>query len=246
MRLVTIPFSHFCEKARWALERAGLAFVEDASLPMLHWRASFGAGGGRTVPVLVTDDAGVLADSTDILRYADARGADLSTSDAAIAALEDRFDVELGPHSRRLAYFHLLPDGAALLRSVAAAVPPWQSAVVRVSFPFARAAMKRSMRITHDSAKRSRAKVEKLFSEVDDLLRDHAFIAGDRFTAADLTFAALAAPLLYPEEQPHTLRVSELPPGLVDVQRQLSSTRAGAHALRVYREERRAVRGRVA
>jgi len=25
-RLLTIPISHFCEKARWALERAGLVF----------------------------------------------------------------------------------------------------------------------------------------------------------------------------------------------------------------------------
>ena len=28
-RLLTIPISHFCEKARWALERAGLAYREE-------------------------------------------------------------------------------------------------------------------------------------------------------------------------------------------------------------------------
>ena len=27
-RLVTIPISHFCEKARWALDRAGVDYVE--------------------------------------------------------------------------------------------------------------------------------------------------------------------------------------------------------------------------
>lgn len=244
MRLVTIPFSHFCEKARWALERAGLSFVEDASLPLLHWRASYGAGGGRTVPVLVTDDDDVIPDSTDILRFADARGARLDTDNADVAALEERFDVELGPHTRRLAYYHLLPNGRALLRAVSAAVPSWQNAVVRFSFPVARTLMKRGMRIDADTAKRSRDKIDKVFAHVDDLLRFRPFIAGDAFTAADLTFAALSAPILYPAEQPHSLSVSELPPGLAEVQRALSSTKAGQHALRLYREQRRVVASR--
>ncbi len=28
-RLLTIPISHYCEKARWALDRAGLDYVEE-------------------------------------------------------------------------------------------------------------------------------------------------------------------------------------------------------------------------
>ena len=34
--LVTIPISHFCEKARWALDRAGVAYEEQRHLPALH------------------------------------------------------------------------------------------------------------------------------------------------------------------------------------------------------------------
>ena len=37
-RLLTIPISHYCEKARWALERAGLAYREER-----HVRASTGS-----------------------------------------------------------------------------------------------------------------------------------------------------------------------------------------------------------
>ena len=29
LRLITIPISHYCEKARWALDRAALAFREE-------------------------------------------------------------------------------------------------------------------------------------------------------------------------------------------------------------------------
>ena len=73
-RLITIPFSHFCEKARWALDRADLAYVEDGHLPLFHAPSARRAGGRTSVPVLVTD-AGPVIDSTDILRWADARGA---------------------------------------------------------------------------------------------------------------------------------------------------------------------------
>ena len=70
-RLVTIPISHFCEKARWALDRAGLAYVEEAHVQGLHQLAARRAGGGPSVPVLVTDE-GVFAQSEWIIRYADA------------------------------------------------------------------------------------------------------------------------------------------------------------------------------
>ncbi|MCW3023116.1 MAG: Glutathione S-transferase family protein, partial [Conexibacter sp.] len=33
--LVTIPISHYCEKARWALDRAGVAYEERRHLPAL-------------------------------------------------------------------------------------------------------------------------------------------------------------------------------------------------------------------
>ena len=69
-KLITIAFSHYCEKARWALERAGVAFDEDIHLPGFHYRAVKRAGGEKTVPVLVADGVTV-RDSTDIVAWAD-------------------------------------------------------------------------------------------------------------------------------------------------------------------------------
>ena len=60
-RLLTIPISHFCEKARWALDRAGIEYVEQPHVQLVHIFAARLAGGGRTVPVLVTDQGDVLA-----------------------------------------------------------------------------------------------------------------------------------------------------------------------------------------
>ena len=71
-RLITIPISHYCEKARWALELAEIEYVESAHLQLLHYWPAWRAGGGRTVPVLVTRDE-VLTESRDILLWANQR-----------------------------------------------------------------------------------------------------------------------------------------------------------------------------
>ena len=39
MQLVTIGFSHYCEKARWALDRYGLTYDEERTLPGMHLKA---------------------------------------------------------------------------------------------------------------------------------------------------------------------------------------------------------------
>src|SRR5262245_10770617 len=71
-KLITIPFSHYCEKARWALDRVGVAYKEHGHLPMFHYVESWWTGQNRTVPVLV-DGETVVKDSTDIIAWADAK-----------------------------------------------------------------------------------------------------------------------------------------------------------------------------
>ena len=266
LRLITIPWSHYCEKARWALDRAGVPYREDAYLPLAHALPALRAGGRRSVPVLVSQ-AGVLRDSTDILRYADGfvppeRALFFREPDAAraeVEALEERFDLDLGPATRRVAYFHLLPDeeGAfalmgGSLRSLegAGAAPPWWfgRGTFRAYYPVARAVMKRVMRIDAASAERSRGKLRAVFDAVNERLRDgRPFLTGDRFSAADLTFAALAAPLLAPEHHPVPLPPpGKLPSDLRALVESLRGEPAGVFAVRMYREQRHAKPGRSA
>ena len=49
-RLLTIPISHFCEKARWALERAGVDYEEQAHLQLVHRLERDPCFGGRARP----------------------------------------------------------------------------------------------------------------------------------------------------------------------------------------------------
>ena len=70
LRLITIPISHYCEKARWALDRAGIAYREERHVQGVHRLVSRRAGGSGTVPVLGTRDE-VLGQSAQILDWVD-------------------------------------------------------------------------------------------------------------------------------------------------------------------------------
>jgi glutathione S-transferase len=245
-RLITIPFSHYCEKARWALDRRGIAFVEEAHLPMMHARHTRKLG-GRSTPLLVLDGPAprTLTDSTDILRFADEAGprGDLlfPPGDEQTVALEARFDDGLGPHARRLGYFELLRDDRALRALVMRAAVPTPEKVIGVpALPLFKFLLRRGLNITPESAARSEKRVREAFDIVEAQLADgRRFLTGDRFTAADLTFASLAAPVLVPRGyQKFLLPYDEVPAAFRARIEEWRATKAGAFAMRVYDTER--------
>jgi glutathione S-transferase len=134
--LITIPLSHYCEKARWALDRVALPYREEPHAPLLHRLATKRNERG-TVPVLVHGSSR-FSDSTDILKHADAVcGGDLLYPRDAelrreVDALEKRFDKELGPHTRRWAYAQALPQTKSIRSLWGRGVPPLEASVVSV------------------------------------------------------------------------------------------------------------------
>jgi glutathione S-transferase len=247
--LVTIPFSHFCEKARWALDYARAPYDEEGHVPGLHRRAVARAcGKPGSVPVLVLDGEGVLDDSGLIVRWADAR----ATSDRKLLpsggrerdealALEHHLDVDFAPHVRRFVYFHLLPDRARTLVLFAIAAPRGELTLVRLFFPLLRRFMRSMMHIDEEHAAKSRERLRVIFDEIDARLTDgRPYLMGDHFGAVDIAFASFAAPLLHPPEHPlQRVETDLLPPALLAEMRELRERPAGAFALWMYRERRR-------
>jgi glutathione S-transferase len=246
--LVTIPFSHFCEKARWALDHARIAYREEGHLPGFHrFAVRRACGKAGSVPVLVLEGERALDDSPLILRWADGRApgdrklfpSDVAAREEALA-LERRLDVEFAPHVRRFAYFHLLPDRTATLELMRIATPPLEHAAARAGLPLLRRLLRRVMRIDAEHTLRSRDKIRTVFDEVSRRLSDgRPYLMGDRFGAVDIAFAAFTSPLFAPPEHPVRGRTQapRAQPLLTEVAA-LREMPAGLFALRMYRDHR--------
>ena len=244
--LITIPISHYCEKARWALDRAGVSYREHAHLQLIHWVAVRRAGGGRTAPVLVCGDR-VLADSADIVDEADAHAPpnrrlypDDPNAAEEVRALERDFDANLGPDGRRWMYNGLRGRRDLAVAYGCTGVPPWERRTLLMAYPMLIWVIDRYLGITPAAAAQSETRVRATFHTVAERLSGgRPYLCGERFTAADLTFAALAASVLMPPEYGVPLpQPEELPSATAATVRELREHPAGAHALAMFRDER--------
>lgn len=244
--LVTIPISHYCEKARWALDRAGLDYTEKRHIQLVHRVAVKRAGGATTAPVLRTAE-GVYGESRAILSYADEhvpaaqRLYPTEQPDRSeVLALEQRFDTVLGPEGRLWLYHEVFKDAKRFTPWNLTGVPGWERRV----FPFVLAPatmiIRRHFGISDRTAKEAAEHVDEEFDAVGERLSDgRLYLVGDRFSAADLAFAALAAPVVAPPTYGTPLpQPEDMPEEMAEAVLRWRSHPAGAFALRLFREER--------
>jgi glutathione S-transferase len=248
--LLTIPISHYGERARWALDRSTVAYDERHHIQGFSWVAALRAGRRKMLPVLVTESE-VVTDSERIVRWADEHGAALfprNTAEAEeVVTLSRRFADVFGVETRRVAYDSLFAAGDRLLSYNEGRAPTLQAATVRRAFWLARMFAVEYLGVRPDDVERAVGTVDRILDEVGERLRDgRRYLVGDAFSAADLTFAAMAAPCVLPDRYGVTL------PTLDELQSparaRVASWRAhpsGQFALRLY-EERPAPRGRFA
>jgi glutathione S-transferase len=249
LRLITIPISHYCEKARWALERAQLEYREERHVQVIHRFAARRAGGGLTVPVLVTPE-GTLGESMEILEWVDTRlepQARLFPEDASerreVDELCRRLDERLGPSGRRLMYVHMLQQRELLLRVNNQGVPAWEDRALRWGWPLAVAVVGRVLDIRPGIELHDEAVVWRELDFVAELLTDgRPYLCGERFGAADLTFAALSAAVVVSPRYGVALpQPEELPAKTAALVRRAREHPAGRFALELIDRHRPAV-----
>lgn len=246
-RLITIPVSHYCEKARWALEYAGIPYAEERHLQIFHLLPAFRAGRGDSVPVLVTAD-GVYDDSTKIVEWADLHAPTekkLYPLDARARrealAIEDELDEGFGVVGRLWMYTHLLhlPQVLAKYAKIHG-VPAHESYLMPMIYPVVKRLVSRFIGMRPSSREYTQGEIDRTFDGIASRLSDgRPFLTGDRFTVADLTFAALAAPALIPPQYGVELpALSELPSEMLKQVTAWRKHRAGEFALGLYRNFR--------
>jgi len=243
-RLITIGLSHYCEKARWALDWARVEYREEVHAPVAHLRATRKVG-GNSVPIFASPSS-VLCDSSDIVLHADALAPpdrkllpDDKDARGRVLAFEDELDETLGIDARILVYWYNLHEIASA-RAMAGRMFRIKSTLARsLVAPLFRGLIFRKYGVNARSAALAEARVRRTFATVGDTLADRPFLFGSRFGLGDLTFAALSSILLLPEEHPFMRTGRKDPsPAFIRLATELRGTRAGEHALRMYREHR--------
>jgi glutathione S-transferase len=250
--LITLAFSHYNEKARWALQRYAVPFHEERHMPFVCSLAVAIATRGRggkadrtsskySTPVLITDDGHLLTDSTDILKFA-ARDDAAFFSDGEISERVDHYGDRLGPYTRLLAYWHVVRHPGMIANLAEANVGRREAWAFRRLTPLLQSRLEQALNLTQAGHDRALARVREEMNQAAATLKDSDYLCGDRFTAADLTFAALLSPLLcLPPESGHGAVLPDIDDFDEEARELLEEIRAhpaGQFATRMYAEER--------
>ena len=140
------PFSHFCEKARWALDYKGVAYRTVNYLPVFHFIPVRTIAPKSSVPVL-RDGKAVVQGSGQIIDYLDGKYPESPLTprdpEAAKQALEwERYcDEEIGVMARRWFYYHALADRRVALGFLLQGAPRYKRALFALAFPLVRLVM---------------------------------------------------------------------------------------------------------
>ena len=201
--LYQFQFSHYCEKARWALDYKGIPYTQRNLLPGLHTMVTRKLAPRSSLPILA-DNGTVVQDSTAIITFLEREFPDcpLTPQDLreAKAALEweEYLDEEIGVPLRLWFYYHTLPDRERALRFLLDRAPWYGRPVFAVMFPRVRTAMAKLMNIHAESARQSEERLLAALERLDGALKERRFLIGDRFSRADLTACALLSPFCAP------------------------------------------------
>lgn len=263
--LVTIPYSHYVEIARWSLEASREPFWE-LKIPcgphMLFvppWRCLFRGGlsssgsvpGGSStdhvpvfrramgVPALCTREGTCVSESWQVLERAG-----FAVEDAFKKVLDD----ELGPDVRLL-FYHYVFQVDGLYRRVQAC-SSWSPAMMLFDLMEAVVGTSELQKAlgSNDMARvdKAEADMRAMFAKVSQTLEGAPYLgagSGAReFGGADLAFSALVGLLVcapqYSAGVVPVPRLEEWPERFQRLSRDLASCRAGCHALKCYARHR--------
>ncbi|MEO0617364.1 MAG: glutathione S-transferase family protein [Pseudomonadota bacterium] len=208
--LNVFTISHYCEKARWAFDYLGVPYRAQVLAPGAHLQRARESGLRRgALPFLLTE-SGPVQGSAAVVTWAErAAGTDapaLSTNATrdTIAGIETRLDEVVGVHTRRHFYSEAVLTQPKAVRSIFMMGQPFvQRAKLFAGWGTICKLMARGMDLGPTQREDSRDRLEREFDWLDGLLADgRPYLAGDRFSRADIAAASLLAPAVRPPDHP--------------------------------------------
>ena len=217
--LYVFAISHYCEKARWALDYRGIEYDLRSLAPGEHGQIARKLGAPKSfVPYLETSNT-LIQGSGDIINWAEAMpgvaGPRLTPDQDISAALEieARADAIAGVHVRRYFYSEALVEHPATVRSFFIRDLTWSKKIlITAAWGKIRGLMIDRMDLGRSQGSESEKIVDAELDWLDELLADgREHLVGDRFSRADLAVASLLSPVVLPPEHP-TYSGIQMPP----------------------------------
>ena len=212
-------YSHYNEKARWALAHKKIAHSRVTYLPGPHMPKLKRLSGQTQTPVLLWNDE-VVAGSANILARLEAsgHGSPLLPEEAAARQraldLQADFDEHLGPATRTALFSVLVGEGGYLTRMFAKDSSWIGRGLYRATFPLARPLIAKGNGTTDpNNVERAFATTATYLQQIAAQTEDTGYLVGDTFSIADLTAASLLAPLAT-LDHPDMKRPQPVPPAL--------------------------------
>jgi glutathione S-transferase len=218
--LYIFAISHYCEKARWALDHFGIDYQSRYVFPGSNRAIAKKLGGSSgSLPFLQTSGE-LIAGSAAIIDWGEAncgyKTNSLKGEDAqAVLTIGKRLDDITGVHVRRYYYSDaLLTDPKSVLPIFARDLPLFSQIGIKLAWPKIVPLMIKGMDLGSEQGLASRDIVLGELDWLDSLLETKTgYLSGNSLTRADITAASLLAPFVNPPEHPSYSRL-KLPAAL--------------------------------
>jgi glutathione S-transferase len=233
--LYVFAISHYCEKARWALDYLNIDYRLQHLSPISYMKFVRSLGVADTTLPVLTVGSLTIQGSSKIIDWAEthcqsssksgqksAQESEIRTlaadSDANVSRsreIERRLDDLAGVHIRRYYYSEALLDQPQQIRRIFSRHLPWhQQLMLRLAWNKICQHMIRGLDLGPEQSRESRQIIETELDWLDELLAgNRRFLLGERFSRADIAAASLLSPLVSPPQHP-TYHNLQLPPGV--------------------------------
>ncbi len=221
-KLHLFAISHYCEKARWALDHLGIEYTPSPLAPGLHqFKAKALGAKGSSLPILELGPKHCIQGSSAIIDWAEGntlhsgRSLALDSAPADVNAIERRLDRVLGVHVRRHYYSEAIVDHPeTVLPLFVKELSFGKSAMTKAVWPILRRLMIQHIDLGPEQRLDSRSILEAELNWLDGFVRDgETFLFGERISRVDISAASLLAPLVQPAKHPVYADL-QVPPGI--------------------------------
>ena len=211
MKLLIFPHSHFCEKARWALDYKGIPYKSVPIMPCIHLITMRRYAQDTAVPVLL-DDNDIVQGSSKIIDYLDHKfpshplTPEGENDRQACLEIEQAMDDLIGVSIRQIFYARLHTNPDYLRHCFTYSMPIWKRIFFPLIFPVLRYKIHQFYVISSKHVEQGKREFERAMKEIEKILGHRNYLVNEKFSRADMSVASMLSMLVMPDQHPFPWR----------------------------------------